>query len=159
MKVVRRKKLAAAPKTTVGSPKVATIATKAATIVAPKTVAAAALKADAMMKASATLVASATALKAAAAARQKGAPGTTKAATLKVKSEVKRCTDMELSLVKDVKESKKFSLASSFVLASTQKVAAPSSPAPRSNDDDRVELISMLGGREYVVVLFFIFVE
>jgi hypothetical protein len=50
---------------------------------------------------------------------QKGTSGTMKVETLKIKSRAKRPMDAELSLAKGSKESKKLSLASSFVPAST----------------------------------------
>jgi hypothetical protein len=130
MKAAERKKMATAP--------------KAATIVASKIVVASTPKASAMPRASAAPMTCVAASKAAAAG-QKGATGTTKVMTLKVKSGVKRPADMEISLAKDVKESKMFSLASTSVPALTRGADAPSSPPPESGDDDRIELISMLG--------------
>jgi hypothetical protein len=135
-KVVRRKKIVEAPKAAVA-------ALKSATVAAPETVAASTPKAGATPKASAMLTAGAAASKVAAVG-QRGAPRTAKVVTLKVKSRVKRPSDMELLLAKTVKESKKFFLVSSSTPASIQSLDIPSSPTPRSDNHDRVELISMM---------------
>jgi hypothetical protein len=134
-KVVRRKKIVEAPKAAVA-------ALKSATVAAPETVAASTPKAGATPKASAMLTAGAAASKVAAVG-QRGAPRTAKVVTLKVKSRVKRPSDMELLLAK-TEESKKFSLVSSSTPASIQSLDIPSSPTPRSDNHDRVELISMM---------------
>jgi hypothetical protein len=136
VKVAGRKKIVVAPK--------AAAAPKAATVVAPETVAASAPKARAMPNSSETPTAAAVASKAAAVG-QNGALEMAKVVPLKVKSGVKRPSDTELSLAKTVKESKMFSLASSSILVSTQRADIPSSLTPRSDDDDRVELILMMG--------------
>jgi hypothetical protein len=89
MNAARRKKMATTP--------------KAATVAASKIVAASVPKAGAMSKGAAASKA--------ANAGQKGAPGTMKVMMLKVKSRVKRPVDMELSLMKAIKETKMFFLA------------------------------------------------
>jgi hypothetical protein len=144
IKPVGKRANAAGRKKIVAAPKAAAAAPKAATIVALETVVASAPKARAMPKSSATTMAAAAASKVAAVG-QNGALGMAKVVPLKVKSGVKRPSDLELSLAKTVKESKKFSLASSSIPASTQRADIPSSPTPGSDDDDRVELILMMG--------------
>jgi hypothetical protein len=127
LKIAAAPKVAARPKD-VAAPKAATAAkvaaAKAATLAAPSTIGGAITSKAAIVG-------------------QKGAPGATKDGVLKIKVGVKRPASMELSLVKTAKQPK-VAKASSSVLASTQKVVAPSLPVLGS-DDDRVEFCSMLG--------------
>jgi hypothetical protein len=141
-KVVGKKKVVVAPKGAATS-KAATTPRGAATTMPKIVVALKAATVIAVTLATPSTIGGAITSKASTAG-QKGALWVTKADVVKIKARMKRPTNVELSLVETAKQLKA-AKASLSALASTQKVAAPSPHAPRSDDDNRVELCLMLG--------------